>query len=155
MSGWNEQRVTDLRRLWAEGLSATQIATRIGGCTRNAVLGKVHRLELPARATTPRSRITYRKPRAAPRQPKQPRWQMRDCGLTFAPLPDNRAKLSAFGIAPEDAAIIRRSLVDLNASDCRWPIGDPQHDDFGFCGAPALSRRPYCQAHAARAYRSE
>jgi GcrA cell cycle regulator len=148
--GWTDQRVADLRRLWADGLSASQIATRLGGCTRNAVIGKVHRLGLAKRATTSRARSPNRRPRGSgPPRPRQPK---KDRGFMAAPLPDAEVKAFTLTVHPEDAAINRRPLAELGLADCRWPIGDPRHDDFGFCGASALQGRPYCERHSARAY---
>jgi GcrA cell cycle regulator len=163
---WTDQRVTDLRRLWAEGLSASQIAFRLGGCTRSAVLGKVHRLGLPGRATTSRMRSHRpRRPRAAsssprrapprPGQPRTPKSPNKDRGFEAAPLPDAEVKATVLGVAAEDLGINRRSLAELERSDCRWPIGDPRHADFGFCGATALQGRPYCSMHSARAWQRD
>ena len=63
--GWNDERVEQLKKLWSEGLSASQIASRLGGVTRNAVIGKVHRLGLSGRATTSRMKSHRPRPRAA------------------------------------------------------------------------------------------
>jgi GcrA cell cycle regulator len=160
VSAWTDDRVASLKRLWIDGLSASQIALRLGGCTRNAVIGKVHRLDLPKRANTSRARAAYRRPRALrpqkslSRKPRQLRLPKRDRGFDFAPLPDALVKATVLGVAPEDATINRRPLAELEATNCRWPIGDPRHDHFGFCGASVLQGRPYCDRHCGRAFRS-
>lgn len=128
--GWTEVRTGTLRKLWAEGLSASQIAARLGQVTRNAVLGKVHRLGLAGRATTsrngmgrksrPRRALTYLTPRPAP------------------------------VMAAPEALLV--ALLDLRAAHCRWPIGDPRSDDFAFCGRQKGDRDPYCEHHARIAF---
>lgn len=142
---WTDDRVEILSTLWAEGLSASQIATKLGGVTRNAVIGKVHRLGLsgrvkPKRKTkvaTPRTATTARKRtpvkrRAAPRVVAAP------------PPPPLEAKPLANG---EFATI-----MTINEHICKWPLGDPTSADFRFCGRGTDKGEPYCQAHAQLAY---
>ena len=152
---WNDERVETLKKLWQEGLSASQIANRIGGVTRNAVIGKVHRLGLSGRA--PASRTTAARPRpriAAQRRPAKPRFNtvgpvaLRPT-LTFQP------EAEPYVPAYEEVEIPlaeRKSLLDLLESSCRWPIGDPQHADFHFCSRTKMSGLPYCEHHARRAF---
>lgn len=160
---WTAERVESLKDLWAQGYSASQIASRIGGCTRNAVIGKVHRLGLPGRATTSRARPPRRhyqraaasSPGRAPAKPKRPQAPKKDRGFELAPLADAAVLAAIDGVAPDDFGIDRRPLAELEREDCHWPIGDPRKEDFGFCGAAALLGRPYCEKHAARAFRAE
>lgn len=141
--GWSEERVALLRKLWTEGLSASQIAKQLGGVTRNAVIGKVHRLGLAGRATP--SRPAKRPVRAArPRimSPSAPRLRPTS-HLPTVVIPD----LEPLKLEDGKAA----SVLTLNESMCKFPIGDPTDDNFAFCGR-ASSCGPYCQDHARLAY---
>ena len=141
--GWNEERVALLRKLWAEGLSASQIAKQLGGVTRNAVIGKVHRLGLAGRATPSRPAkrpVRAQRPRVI--GPTAPR--MRPPSATPAVvIPD----LEPLTLGDGKTA----SVLTLNESMCKFPIGDPNDVDFAFCGRSAVCG-PYCQDHARLAY---
>ncbi|MES1156730.1 MAG: GcrA family cell cycle regulator [Alphaproteobacteria bacterium] len=141
--GWTEERVNTLRKLWAEGLSASQIAKQLGGVTRNAVIGKVHRLGLAGRATP--SRPAKRPVRAArPRVigPTAPRMRP-PSAMPLVVVPQ---------LEPlKDETGRTASVLTLNESMCKFPIGDPNEADFAFCGR-ASSCGPYCQDHARLAY---
>jgi GcrA cell cycle regulator len=149
---WTDERVERLKKLWADGLSASQIAAELGGITRNAVIGKVHRLGLSARAKSPSSPAPRpRKPRSAAHVLRVPRSSIRG----------NTAFAHAFELEPEaepepiDNVIPlgqRRSLLELTEDTCRWPIGDPGSSDFYFCGGPAMTSLPYCAYHSRIAY---
>jgi GcrA cell cycle regulator len=150
---WNDERVEALKKLWSEGLSASQIASRIGGVTRNAVIGKVHRLGLSGRA--PASRTTTARPRpriAAPRRPAKPR---------FGPVPSvtlrqpYQLEAEPYVSTYKEVEIPvaeRKTLRDLVEASCRWPIGDPQHAEFHFCNRSKVAGLPYCEFHARRAF---
>jgi len=151
---WTDDRVEQLKKLWSEGLSASQIAGRLGGVTRNAVIGKVHRLGLSGRATT--SRMKSSRPRL--RQPSARRTQQK---ASFKQLGNPalrnlyQGEVEPFTPAPEEAAIPehqRKTLQELTESNCRWPIGDPQHDDFHFCNRNKVPGLPYCEFHSKRAF---
>ena len=150
---WNDERVETLKKLWAEGLSASQIASRIGGVTRNAVIGKVHRLGLSGRAPTSRSSQPRPRPRiSAPRRPAKPRF----------PQINGLVNRNAFSLEAEPyvstyeeldiPSAERKSLIDLTEQSCRWPIGDPQHAEFHFCNRSKVTGLPYCEFHARRAF---
>jgi GcrA cell cycle regulator len=142
--GWTEERVAQLRKLWAEGLSASQIAKQLGGVTRNAVIGKVHRLGLAGRATP--SRPAKRPVRAArPRVigPTAPRLRPPMSNLPTVVIPDLEP------LKFEDGKTA--NVLTLNESMCKFPIGDPNDTDFAFCGRGAACG-PYCQDHARLAY---
>ncbi|HYB06111.1 MAG TPA: GcrA family cell cycle regulator [Methyloceanibacter sp.] len=151
---WNDERVELLKRLWAEGLSASQIASRLGGVTRNAVIGKVHRLGLSGRATSSRSSSPRPRRVQAPRQHRAP-------SLLFATR-GNAALKPAYEeeIEPAPAPIEelyippaeRASILTLKESMCRWPIGDPGEEEFHFCGRKTSGSVPYCEHHARLAY---
>lgn len=142
--GWSEERVALLRKLWAEGLSASQIAKQLGGVTRNAVIGKVHRLGLAGRATP--SRPAKRPVRAArPRVvgPTAPRLRPAMTTPTVVIPELEPARL-------EDGSTA--SVLTLNESMCKFPIGDPNDANFAFCGRGSWGGHPYCQDHARLAY---
>ena len=122
---WTDDRIDILKKLWAKGLSASQIAGQIGdGVTRNAVIGKAHRLGLKSRPSPVKS---------DPKKPKKP-----------APKPIAAA-------VSED----RVSLLQLNERICKWPIGHPGDDDFHFCGRPSEAGHPYCGSHCEMAYQTQ
>lgn len=163
--GWTEERVELLKKLWADGLSASQIAGRLGGITRNAVIGKVHRLGLAGRATTSRMRaprLRHRMTQHAPVRPAAapaPRVQFRTAGNTalkpvFAPV---EQKTVALALVPTPVElnvpkVLRVDLLDLKEGMCRWPIGDPQDEHFHFCGCQKAASGSYCEHHARIAY---
>jgi GcrA cell cycle regulator len=151
---WNDERVELLKKLWAEGLSASQIAGRIGGVTRNAVIGKVHRLGLSGRAPTSRSATVRPRQRiASARRPAKPRFPTAVGNVALRALyqPDAEPYVPTFEELDIPLAE-RRCLQDLTESDCRWPIGDPQHADFHFCNRSKVTGLPYCEFHARRAF---
>ncbi|WP_454629620.1 GcrA family cell cycle regulator [Bradyrhizobium cenepequi] len=154
---WSEERVAQLKKLWEAGLSSSQIAAELGGVTRNAVIGKVHRLGLNGRAPAhpaPRAerkrssgRRFVRVDRPAPEKAKEP---IVDEHAANMPDEINPDAVSAF-----DAAIPirrRKSLLDLRDRDCKWPVGDPASPDFFFCGGPTSEGSPYCAPHCRVAY---
>ena len=146
---WDEDRVQKLKTLWAKGLSVSVIAGQLGGVTRNAVIGKVHRLKLADRATTKRKPIVRRVPNYAPKRPapkarKSP-WQKH-----LEALPTDLPPPAA--IEAPVPLTQRRTVETLEAHHCRWPIGDPQEADFHFCGAKKITGLPYCECHARRAF---
>jgi GcrA cell cycle regulator len=152
---WTDERVELLKKLWIEGLSASQIAAELGGITRNAVIGKVHRLGLSGRARSPSS--------AAPR-PRKPRVATHTMRVAARPAIRGNtalARLQAFDIdfEPEPAAVEnvvpmgqRCTLLDLSEAKCRWPVGDPGANDFFFCGGKTAENVPYCAYHSRIAY---
>lgn len=155
---WNDERVDLLKKLWSDGLSASQIAGRLGGVTRNAVIGKVHRLGLSGRATT--SRMKSHRPRTRP-QPN-PSGQKRLMKPRFATNVGNPALRNLYlgdsepyTPAAEEIEIPlkeRKYIQTLTETCCRWPIGDPQQSDFHFCGKKKVTGLPYCELHARRAF---
>lgn len=152
---WTDERVELLKKLWSEGLSASQIAGRIGGVSRNAVIGKVHRLGLSGRATTTRMkshRPRPRMPQATAKRPQKARFaQVGNPAVRALYQPD----VEPYVPAQEELVIPlkeRKSIQTLTECNCRWPIGDPQHSEFHFCGKTKVAGLPYCEFHARRAY---
>jgi GcrA cell cycle regulator len=140
---WTDERVDQLKNLWTEGLSASQIARVLGGVTRNAVISKVHRLGLAGRATPTRSE----RPRvpSAPRMPRMPR-------ISARPI-EEPAAIEEPPVTLEDGAHV--SILAINDRMCRWPIGDPSTSEFHFCGHMPKAGSPYCEAHARKAYQPQ
>ncbi|HEY2532659.1 MAG TPA: GcrA family cell cycle regulator [Xanthobacteraceae bacterium] len=151
---WTDERVELLKKLWSDGLSASRIATELGGMTRNAVIGKVHRLGLSGRAKSAANSA------ARPRKARSPTHMLR---LARPSIRGNTALAHAYDIEteaePEPIDNIipigqRRSILELTAQTCRWPVGDPGSGDFFFCGGHTLAGLPYCAYHARVAYHS-
>ncbi len=149
---WTDDRVDLLKKLWAEGLSASQIAGRLGSVTRNAVIGKVHRLGLSGRATT--SRMKSHRPRqrmAAKRMAKSRYATIGNPALRAL----YNAETNVY-LPPTEELVIpvaeRKSIQTLTEVTCRWPIGDPQNTEFHFCGKNKVPGLPYCEFHARRAF---
>lgn len=148
--GWTDERVELLKKLWADGLSASQIAAELGGVTRNAVIGKVHRLGLSGRAKSPSSGIARpRKPRSHMMRVSRPMSRGSNAlAHSYETEPDPEPELID-NIIPLGQ---RRTLLELNEKTCRWPIGDPATPDFFFCGGNPLDGLPYCHYHSRVAY---
>jgi GcrA cell cycle regulator len=139
--GWSDAAVETLKALWGDpDFSAAIIAQRLG-VTRNAVLGKVHRLGL-SKPRTPRSS-------AGPVPPRRRRL-VRSAAVSSPPPHRPAAEWSESN--PDVRPGLVSHLEDLPRRACHWPIGDPQAPDFAFCGRPA-GTGPYCAGHAAVAYR--
>jgi GcrA cell cycle regulator len=146
--GWTDERVELLKKLWADGLSASQIAAELGGITRNAVIGKVHRLGLSGRAKSPSS--------ATPR-PRKPRSNGHMLRVSRPAVRGNTALAYDYDVEPEPELLEipmeqRKTLLQLNEHTCRWPIGDPGSTEFFFCGGETANELPYCAYHSRVAY---
>ncbi|MEL0091132.1 MAG: GcrA family cell cycle regulator [Rhodospirillales bacterium] len=139
---WTPDRIKELEKLWAEGLSTAEIGRRLG-VSKNAVVGKAHRLSLPGRQSpidrkrrTTARRVTPRaKPDSAPRKPTVSAEQK--------PLATEKS--------PHPPPTLAKSHNHKGPS-CQWPFGDPKLPGFHFCGAPSEPGKPYCSQHCAIAY---
>jgi GcrA cell cycle regulator len=150
---WTDDRVELLKRLWSEGLSASQIAGELGGISRNSVIGKVHRLGLSGRAKSPASAVPrQRKPRAHAHMIRIPRGVRGNTAL--APMLAYETEVEPEPQLIDNVVPInqRCSILELNDSKCHWPIGDPSSADFFFCGGRAVEGLPYCGFHSRVAY---
>lgn len=128
---WNDERVELLKTLWGAGKTAAEIASQLGGgITRNAVIGKAHRLGLSGRVTT-----------VAPKKIEKSHH-----------VPAAAAALISEPVYERSATAI--SMLELTESTCRWPLGDPKKSGFHFCGARPVPGIPYCGSHAATAYQN-
>lgn len=137
---WTDDRVSLLKKLWGEGRTAAEIAKELGGVTRNAVIGKAHRLKLSGRVSPIQQ--NNKKPtenkisdRVSVVQSKSP-----------VALPEKILK------KPANSQL--HSLMDLKPRACRWPVGDPKEAHFGFCGENSMTGLPYCAEHAKLAYQA-
>lgn len=172
---WTDERVEVLKTMWGEGKSASQIAKDLGGVTRNAVIGKVHRLGLSNRASTAPKAAAKEKaaPRETPAKPvatNKPETTAQSPIIKTAPIPPRRPIIkagqplppqpSANEVSAEALANVkaieksarRLSLMELTERTCKWPVGDPATDDFWFCGHAVQQGKPYCDAHVAVAF---
>jgi GcrA cell cycle regulator len=165
---WTDERVELLKKLWSEGLSARQIADQLGGVTRNAVIGKVHRLGLSGRATTTTAKTVRPRKKRAPEAVRAktaaaPKVQAASGKSHFTPPRDNVVRREAgFGAANEALLNLadeleipldeRVTMETLKEGQCKWPIGDPMSDDFHFCGRHQHGDSVYCEFHTAKAY---
>ena len=150
---WTDERVELLKKLWSDGLSASQIAAELGGITRNAVIGKVHRLGLSGRAKSASSAAPRpRKARSSThmlrigrgrRSAAIPRWRM---PMRSRPKPTPELIENIIPIGQ------RRTILELTEQTCRWPIGDPGSSEFFFCGGNTIGGLPYCAYHSRVAY---
>jgi len=149
---WTSERVELLKKLWSDGFSASQIAAELGGITRNAVIGKVHRLGLSGRAKSTAA--------STPR-PRKSRSSTHMLRMARASIRGNTALAHAYEFETETAPELieniipigqRRNILELTEQTCRWPIGDPGSSEFFFCGGNTIGGLPYCAYHARIAY---
>lgn len=152
MSGWTDERVELLKKLWGEGLSASDVAMRIGGLTRNAVIGKVHRLGLHLRGSgerRSRSRDTRAATLARRRKSQIERREnqkKRAESLRFNPEPYAPPPPRVF----DQAKFV--TFEDLEPHHCHWPVGDPATPELRFCGEKKVIGLSYCAECARHAY---
>ncbi|MEM9336423.1 MAG: GcrA family cell cycle regulator [Patescibacteria group bacterium] len=172
MSSWTDERVEKLKKLWAEGMSASQIAKSLGGVTRNGVIGKIHRLGLTSRQSEgekikggdgEENKQPKNQPETIPlaveASPARPSQRPRP-GNPFnhprKPIPqvDEAAerKLAEDLLSKINPQAKKLSLLELTERTCKWPIGDPAEENFYFCGLPCAPGKPYCEHHVAVAY---
>lgn len=157
---WTDERVDLLGKLWLEGRSASQIAGELGmGVTRNAVIGKVHRLGLAGRpkATVPVMTAPPRgKPKPAPRQNGDEAASVALFESMTPPQVPLKPYVQVTAQSRSDVVIPfseRVTIMDLRESSCRWPMGDPSNAEFRFCGArTGAVGSPYCLAHSRLAF---
>jgi len=146
LATWSPERVEQLRNFVTAGLTCSQIAAEIG-VTRNAVIGKIHRLGLaPGRPAAAPGR-------ACPPRTRRPRFSSQRQLLRLIDAQEPAGQdTSAFAVIPIDSAQ-RCSFLELAQGKCRWPVGDPAAADFAFCGNATAAGFSYCAGHARMAYR--
>ncbi len=160
---WNDERVELLRKLWSEGLSASQIAAQLGGVSRNAVIGKVHRLKLSARGRATAAPTRQKKAshgagsaKSGPRAAGTVRSMPTSIGATALQTHyEIEPVVRHHHVRPVENVVVpisrRLQLVQLSERTCKWPNGDPLSEDFSFCGNE-ISAGPYCSYHARIAF---
>jgi GcrA cell cycle regulator len=141
---WSSEHTEQLRALWGRKLSAAEIGAVIG-CSRHAVIGKAHRIGLPPVERESKAPPALRRPRD-----KQFPWIRRRRATPGAVAQDAELEDIPLTVIGEPRML---SIVELDASTCRWPIGDPRKPSFGYCGHPAKPGSGYCEGHHAVAYR--
>ncbi len=153
---WTDDRVDTLKKLWGEGRTAAEIAKELGGVTRNAVIGKAHRLKLSNRVSPIQQNTKKSAPSVAAPNVAVQTMPKAVANTNAAPLPKAVEKAAPMKpvMSESDAKRKRYALTDLDPSMCRWPLGDPREDNFGFCGCSADSSSPYCDEHTAAAYQA-
>ena len=149
-SQWTSERIQTLIALWNEGLTTSEIGRRLG-ITKNAVVGKVHRLGLKKRASPIRSRgITTTRPTPTPKLPKAD-----EAGAATAQTAEPQAADAPVAAAPVPPKRRTGPVVQLDSLKpgmCSWPVGEPGTDDFHFCADTVVPEKPYCLEHCERAY---
>ncbi len=164
---WTDERIARLKQGWESGMTATQIAEMLGeGVTRNAVIGKAHRLGLESRPSPVKATETAPAPQAAapaapPATPRQAAPAAPPAPSPISPAPQSAPPANAPAVARPAAKAgkggkqARTSLLDLNEKVCKWPIGHPDDADFHFCGRPSQPGFPYCGEHCLVAYQAQ
>ena len=148
---WTDERIEQLRKLWDQGLSASAIGKQLG-VSKNAVVGKAHRLKLPARPSPIRKGARPQVRRMAS-LPKPPAPRIRRTVAVTAKLLEQGEREGASAAAPRPvAAAPTRRAAARGVKTCLWPIGDPGARDFHFCDAEVVPGKSYCAEHCAQAY---
>ena len=136
---WTQERVEKLKELWKKGHSASQIAGLLGGTTRNAVIGKAHRLNLQARSVSRKSTSKINTENDNAPEPKTQKL-------------GRKARFKALLLDKSFEQENPKKLEELNDQTCRWPIGHPNEKKFYFCGRKPVEKFPYCKLHLLYAF---
>ena len=135
---WNEEKVTKLKELWGKGSTASQIAEIIGGLSRNAIIGKAHRLNLSSKIKVKNSTSGLNYKNSA-----------EENDLTKK---GKKSKFKSLIIEKDFEPENPKKLEELDESSCKWPIGHPEEEAFYFCGRSSLKDFSYCKLHLLYAY---
>lgn len=175
---WTDERIKDLMKYWSEGLSASAIAARLGGVSRNAVIGKVHRLNLPGRTkgapatvrvkrcvAVGRKHLTVVETRESAVVAENTSETVKQEAVvpvqattvqqaTISSTPRTSRTAVPENNEPDVTVPISRKLCieELSERTCKWPIGDPLQEGFNFCGNNTIKTGPYCTYHAKLAF---
>ena len=139
---WNDEKVSKLKELWGKGNTASEIAQIIGGLSRNAVIGKAHRLNLSSKIKTRNNSSTQNfQHNLDENNPKQKRGR--------------KSKFQSLIIEKDFEPENPKKLEELDESSCKWPIGHPEEEKFYFCGRTSLKDFSYCKLHLLYAYQEK
>ena len=133
---WTEEKVAKLKELWGKGNTASQIAEILGGVSRNAVIGKAHRLNLSGKIITKKGSVNQKKNRTK--------------DFNFKKV--KRGKFKSLVIDKDFEPENPKQLEELDENSCKWPIGHPNEKSFYFCGRSSLKDFSYCKLHLLYAY---
>jgi|TARA_B110000261_G_scaffold23469_1_gene25083 GcrA cell cycle regulator len=136
---WTEEKVKKLRELWTKGLTASEIAGTLGDTTRNAVIGKAHRLNLEERAPS-KAKSGSEKKQTNNSQPK------------LRGLVSRKSKFNSILLDKDFEPENPTALENLTDQTCKWPTGHPDEENFYFCGRKPVDSIPYCKLHVLYAY---
>ena len=136
---WNDEKVEKLKQLWGKGSTASQIAEIIGGISRNAVIGKAHRLNLSSKIKTRNASSSQNFDNSSEENSsKQKRGR--------------KSKFQSLIIEKDFEPENPKKLEELDENSCKWPIGHPEEQSFYFCGRSSLKDFSYCKLHLLYAY---
>jgi len=136
---WNEEKVEKLKELWGKGSTASQIAEIIGGISRNAVIGKAHRLNLSSKIKTRNTSSSQNFDNSSEENSSKQRR-------------GRKSKFQSLIIEKDFEPENPKKLEELDESSCKWPIGHPEEQSFYFCGRSSLKDFSYCKLHLLYAY---
>jgi len=136
---WNEEKVEKLKKLWGKGNTASQIAEIIGGISRNAVIGKAHRLNLSSKIKTRNASSSQNFDNSSEENSSKQRI-------------GRKSRFQSLIIEKDFEPENPKKLEELDESSCKWPIGHPEEQSFYFCGRSSLKDFSYCKLHLLYAY---
>ena len=136
---WNEEKVEKLKELWGKGSTASQIAEIIGGISRNAVIGKAHRLNLSSKIKTRNASSSQSFDNSSEENSSEQK-------------KGRKSKFQSLIIEKDFEPENPKKLEELDESSCKWPIGHPEEQSFYFCGRSSLKDFSYCKLHLLYAY---
>ena len=136
---WNDEKVAKLKELWGKGSTASQIAEIIGGISRNAVIGKAHRLNLSAKIKTRNTPKNYDSSNHINKR-------------NDSAVKGRKSKFKSLIIEKDFEPENPKQLEELDENSCKWPIGHPNEKSFYFCGRSSLKDFSYCKLHLLYAY---
>ena len=133
---WTDEKVAKLKELWGKGNTASQIAEILGGVSRNAVIGKAHRLNLSGKIVSKKVSLNHK--------------NSKQKNLNFKKI--RRGKFKSLVIEKDFEPENPKQLEELDEQSCKWPIGHPNEKDFYFCGRKSLKDFSYCKLHLLYAF---